>query len=702
MKLSRFRPDRVLAVEARIALSALRDPWLVALLVLTAAVLTLAAQLPIRYSFDVGLEEGYGSDLPFTSGFYPFEPETRGAVLNWRWTTDHAAVALPGLGQRPLAVQLKVLPINAEIQQRGPKTVELWSHDARIATLPVAPQGSVYHFLLPAETQAGDQQGFEIRSATFTPSGDARAIGIPVDRVTFEAPGGPTWPPWPSLLTWLLAAVVAWLGVRRCGFAPRATFGVLIVPAVLLSIAAVCDPLRVAFGGQPALIALGFGWLLVVIVRAAVPAIADWLAIPLDESALRWLLLLLLIAFGLRYGGKIYPASMWGDIGFHANRFAEVVNGRVLLLSKNRGVDFPYPPAFYLLLAPWMLLGVDRRDLLHFAGALLDALSPFLVYTIAVLAYRPRSGETTRVNWPVLAAALYSLTAATFMTTWWNFSTHIFTQFAHLLLITALVITTPLVLEHRATARPAASRWAIGSGLVVLFALVFLGHFGFWINMSLLGGLGVGVLFVAAWRGKLAWGGVWALTLAFAAAEVVAIAGFYSAYTGLFVQQAVATQQGGLNGMAGGRAPIPFEKLWSTLWDAGFRVHFGFFPVPLALIGMALWWRHYARRDSLPELANTPHGSRFSLLAWLISGTFLIGLVFAILPFLTGSSLSTRWLMFSAWAIALAAIACVRESWRWGWPARCAAALMASYILWVTATVWLGALAYRIRPPEPF
>jgi hypothetical protein len=27
---------------------------------------------------------------------------------------------------------------------------------------------------------------------------------------------------------------------------------------------------------------------------------------------------------------------------------------------------------------------------------------------------------------------------------------------------------------------------------------------------------------------------------------------------------------------------------------------------------------------------------------------------------------------------------------------------MGSYIIWVSAAMWLGALAWRIRPPEPF
>ena len=154
-------------------------------------------------------------------------------------------------------------------------------------------------------------------------------------------------------------------------------------------------------------------------------------------------MLFALLVLATRYGGKIYPDAMWGDIGFHINRYTEVLQGLVLLLSRNRGVDFPYPPAFYLVLAPFSLLGLDRRVLLQLGGALLDAASPFLIYTLAICGL----ARAHRVHTPqraqqigLLAAGIYAFSASGFMITWWNFSTHTFSQFAHLLLITALVV----------------------------------------------------------------------------------------------------------------------------------------------------------------------------------------------------------------------------------------------------------------------
>ena len=687
---------------------ALHIRWLAALLGLTLVLLTLAAQVPRNASFDVGFEEGYGSDLPLVSGFYPAEPYDQTSPINWRWTTEQANVYLLGIGSRAAIVALRVHSVNEEVWQNGTQSFEVWASGRRIGTFPVIPQGSTFTFVLPPANSLPDTQGFQIRSATFSPAGDARSIGLPVDRVSYTLTPGPALPPIESTLGWLLAGVLGWLALRLAGWVPRTSFVLLALFVVLLAIAAVLDPPRTALGWWPAVQAMVFGILLVAVLRLLAPRFARGLAIPLDDRVLGWLLALAFVAFALRYGGKIYPFSMWGDIGFHSNRFLEVIDGRVLLLSRNRGVDFPYPPALYLLLAPLLLLNIDLRNLLHLAGAVFDALSVFLVYTIAVLTFRGPGQQTADGNvrmadagWAVAAAALYSSTAATFMTTWWNFSTHIFAQFAHLLLIAALVVLVPhLLAPHEA--QSSQPRWAnararTALALFTLAAVVYLGHFGFWINMSLLGGFAGVVLLMATQREKTHWITFWLLAAVFVAAELIAVAGFYSAYSGMFIEQAQAAQAGGLTGVAG-RAPAPRDVLWRALWDAGFRVHFGFFPVPLALIGVGMWGVNIWRQRARPTTIN----SAMPTVLTLALGTLLVAAGFAALPFITGSTLSTRWLMFSAWLVAVAAIAVVRATWHRGWPVRVVYVLMAGYVLWVTASQWLGALAWRIRPPEPF
>jgi hypothetical protein len=85
-----------------------------------------------------------------------------------------------------------------------------------------------------------------------------------------------------------------------------------------------------------------------------------------------------------------------------------------------------------------------------------------------------------------------------------------------------------------------------------------------------------------------------------------------------------------------------------------------------------------------------------------MAGTFVIALFFAVLPFVSGSTLSTRWLMFAAWAFAVGAAAAVPLLWRSGRAGRWLVLAIGGYVVWVRATIWLEALAWRIRPPEPF
>ena len=726
---------RALRAECWRALAALRERQLWLALALFAALLLLAQQAPLDYRVDVGLEEGYGSDLPMLTGFFPFELANN-ETLTLRWTSGQSTIRLPGLGPRPLQITLRLLPVNDDVAQNGPQALAISADGQPLGALEIRPRtGAMYRILVPPAPPGASDHALVLSSPTYTPGGDLRALGTPVDDLRITAPAGPCAPPWLPDATWLGAAVLLWLAIRRAGLRAALAFQLMLPVIGLACLAALLDPPRFAFGSATALIIGALGWLLMLLLTAApaglllagggaavlallarfVPLgaagallaaaalallLAGWLrpllgrfypriAPPVPGFARTGLLLIALAVFATHYGGKIYPFAMWGDIGFHVNRYFDVLNGNVLLLSRNRGVDFPYPPAFYLLLAPFALTGLDRRVLLQLGGALLDAASPVLVYAIATSLGEPSPAARARRG--LLAAGIYSFSAATLMTTWWNFSTHIFAQWAHLLLIAALVLLWRALAGTSATAAPrAAVAWPrVLAALFFLQSQVYLGHFGFWMNMSLLSGMGLLALLAAAIRGRVAWGVGWRLLGVFAAAQLLAVLLFYSAYTGLFLEQARATASGGLTGLAG-RGAVDRTLLWNTLWDAGFRVHFGLFAIPLALCSLALPW---------PRAANASVRRAFALLA---GGTFVIALFFAVLPFLSGSTLSTRWLMFSAWAVAVGASGAWMLLWRSGRAGRWLVLAMGGYILWVSAAMWLGALAWRIRPPEPF
>jgi hypothetical protein len=74
----------------------------------------------------------------------------------------------------------------------------------------------------------------------------------------------------------------------------------------------------------------------------------------------------------------------------------------------------------------------------------------------------------------------------------------------------------------------------------------------------------------------------------------------------------------------------------------------------------------------------------------------------AILPLITLSSITTRWLMFSAWAIAVAGALGLAWFWRRGRGARVVTVAMALYVGWLTLVMFIEALALRKPPIEPF
>src|SRR5689334_25088599 len=127
-----------LRAEARLLWASLRDWRLAAALGLFLALLLLAAQPPLRYAVDVGTEEGYGSDRPIVADFH--DPETSPSTgSTFRWTTERSLIRLPGVGQRPLQLRLRLLSVNPEVAARGPRELEVWAGGSLVGRLPIRP-----------------------------------------------------------------------------------------------------------------------------------------------------------------------------------------------------------------------------------------------------------------------------------------------------------------------------------------------------------------------------------------------------------------------------------------------------------------------------------------------------------------------------------------------------------------------------------
>ncbi|NTV64518.1 MAG: hypothetical protein HGA65_13405 [Oscillochloris sp.] len=639
-------------------------------------IVLIRAQLPLHYAIDVGYEEGIGSDLPFLQGFNTAEQSSYGS---YRWTDDGATIRFRGVGRRPLALELRFLTVNAEVMAKGPQQIDLYSEGHLLASLPVRATGSHQLVLVPP-TPSGTL-GITLHTATFTPASDPRRLGTPLDAISISPLStGPTAPDWQAVLGWLGAAALVWMALRhalgRDSGASR-LYGTFIL---LAGLAALLDPPRWAAGATAALIAAAIAYPLAIGLRAGLPPLAHRLGVPLEASSLGWLVAFCVIAFMMRYGGRLYPNSMHGDIVFHVNRFTEGLTGQIFILSKNRGVDFPYPPGPYILIAPLTLTGLQIRTVLQLGAALADALSAVVVYAIASRVVRPQTA--------LLAAATYVFTAATLMTTWWSFDTHIYSQFLHLLTIAGFCWA---IEAWQGQDRGRRIAWSIG--VFVLLSTVFLGHFGFLINTALLVGMLIVGTWLMSWRGA-GWARAirWPLTLAYGGAVIFAGVCFYSAYIPLFLSQIQTASTSGFSAVAN-RTPANRAAMWENLWRAGLITHFGIFPIPLALFGV---WR-LARGDAREESAP----GRTAVLA-LMFGSLVVAICFAVLPFITLATNSPRWLMFIAWVVALGTAISVEEIWRRGWVGKLATLAMGAVVLANTAWIWLAPMLWRVRPPEPF
>ncbi|HEX9372074.1 MAG TPA: hypothetical protein VF897_13755, partial [Roseiflexaceae bacterium] len=281
---------QALRAEARLLAAALRDRRLAVAIAIFAALLLLAAQAPLRYTIAVGQADTFGSDLPLVAGFHA--PEIAESTRrDFRWTTERSLIRLPGAGQRALLVGIRLLLVNQEIAERGPRAIELWAGGRLVGRLePRHTAGEVFRVLLPPPADGSGDQQIELRSATYTPAGDQRAIGAPVDEVTVDSVSWPSLPAWRSTLAWLGAALLLWLALRRIGLAPFAAQALLIAAVLPASLAALLDPPRFAFGASAALTAAALGWLLTLLLVAAPAGLAlAGLALALPGAGLRLL-----------------------------------------------------------------------------------------------------------------------------------------------------------------------------------------------------------------------------------------------------------------------------------------------------------------------------------------------------------------------------------------------------------------------------
>ncbi|HET9223895.1 MAG TPA: hypothetical protein VFO07_15390, partial [Roseiflexaceae bacterium] len=480
---SRAFADHTYARRVKNWLAALLDWRPAALMGVCAALLLLCSQTPLRYDFEVGRGTGSESDLPFLQGFHPAE-RLEGRQL-FRWSkAQEAAVVLPGVGRRGAILDLDIVSHRAQWDTAAPPTiVTLQSGTSAPIAFQLRLEGARYLLYLPPAAADDGALRLSLRTDTWRKPGDSRdELGVALGRgVTLATTSsGLILPDVALIWAWPVCLALLWAGLRALRFALN-TAALLLVPLALgVPLLLLLDAPRMGFSSPWALQFGLIGLLAAVACAWVVPPLLDWMKAPAAPTLLPWLMLLVGLSFALKYGGRLYPDAMPGDLQLHVNRYSRTVMGEVFIPAQHRGLPFPFPTGPYLLLAPLTLLGLDVRFLLQSTAGLFEAGTVVLLYLIgARVAGSPRLG--------LLAGAIYAVTSAGFMTTWFAFETQVAAQWFSIALVALLALAWPRYDDRRV--------WWL---LVLLLLQVFLGHIGLFINVTLLGALAVPLLWIGA------------------------------------------------------------------------------------------------------------------------------------------------------------------------------------------------------------
>ena len=471
------------------------------LLLLFALLFGLAAyQVPVAFHLDVGGPH----DAPYLGSFHEPEraafPETE---ATYRWTRAQAGVRLPGLGRQPLEVRLRLHspPAGPEASPAG-----LWIGKTHLFSTTVSPAWQVYRLLLPPEALPAGDLYLELRTPAVRPPGEGRELGLAVDWLEVRSLGaGRTEPAWNQLGALLGSVFLTYLLLRRWGLNRRWSTLLSLLGSLLLVYLLAWHRLGLTLFTTPLVLLLAAGLFLTVLFLPRFESAH----LPLPQARRLWVVLLL--GFLLRLGGMLYPQFRSSDLLFHVHRAEWTWAGNLLFTADLPDVNLPapYPPGFYIALAPAALLPAAPSLVMEVAGAALDALCGLLLYLLALRL----SGRSSVAFFALLLAEAAPVTF--FLFSWGNYTN----MFTRLTLLGALVLLA-------VGRRPPGKRdgWLLAGA----FLLTLLGHFAdsLLLGAFVLATAALGVFTpegrrLARWTlGALALAGVVALLLYYSASPV--------------------------------------------------------------------------------------------------------------------------------------------------------------------------------------
>ena len=388
----------------------LTRPSLYLLLGLALLLITLGYQL--RSGARLGIDVGTDEDRFYLSGFNDGEVNGK---LSFRWSQDVSLMVVPGVGRNQnLDLTLGLVGSRPAGQPAAVLTVTADSTIVAVLTPPPGPQ--TYTVTIPASVNSADDLTIYFAANAFSPPHDRRVLGVVFDRVQLSQPAndGLAWPPISTTLWLLFSLLLLYFTLRHLVVPWQGSWA--LGAALMLLVAAVLafDRYDLTSFALPLLVVM----LCVYGMALLLPPLVAWTLTRLGAGpsaiALRWLMLLYLLAFAIKAGGMMHPRFEALDHTFRAHQVQYLVSNpagfwdtyqRVTTADASGGshgsdysmlgqwhlqVPLPYPPLAYYIFVPfgllWPTAHVDR--LVIACDTMLAALACTVAFALYAIAKR--------------------------------------------------------------------------------------------------------------------------------------------------------------------------------------------------------------------------------------------------------------------------------------------------------------------------
>ncbi|MEO8287420.1 MAG: hypothetical protein ABI670_13425 [Chloroflexota bacterium] len=681
----------------------------------------LAAVLAYQWSpgASVSVNVGEQGDSAYLQSFYAQERNTDPAnPYDYRWTRDVSVFRLPGVGRNvPLEITLYMA---GRPQGAPPADLTIIADGTNVTT--VQPSGyppQPVTVAIPASANCDDDLIITLTSTPFSPPGERRQLGVVVDKIEVrQAGGGFVLPPLYPLAWLILSLLLAYMTMRHLNIGRNATM----LAVMMLGAGAAMVLARERYDLTLFVEEVGIVMICAYILALVMPPFAVWvlrkLRVGISASDLRWLMLIYLLAFGVKAGGMMHPKFVDLDHVFRVHQVQELVNNPTGFWDKyqrvttadetgtihseqqhsmlgqwNLVVPFPYSPIGYFVLAPlgWIWPNGHEYELVTASDTMLAALSGTIVFALFALARRGLGSGRAGV----IAGAIVSFAPITYL----HFSDGAY-PYIWAGWISVVYVMAAVCLADRAN-KPGPFIL-----LSVLSALTILSHTAIAFFAVAFVAAVIAIVWVMRWkRWHIDMGAplrFMPLLLSFIAGGVLSLV-YYGGYIVpvLTISLPALTQRGSSSSGVGLDEQFLGWKLLYGFWPQ-IAAHFAVWPALMAVAGLLLAGMAAIRRTERVSIDNSTHILRVVTFVFLAAWTVTF-LAFSAIDLRV--NLLQRHMLFGLPLIALlAGYALAKLDWQAGRsallkPAPILTALLIAYLFLDGLNLWADRVLRYVLPP---